>query len=271
LPALALWGVPFLLVALYVVRVGAFFHAEARWTSSGLGEIGLAVVVLFATLAYSLLWYAVAYAAALSVGAFLSLGVLVVLGKLPVFRRHVVIAVPNRPDTPREVRDRFGVLFLVALCFELLYLVILFQRGELSPRFAVSRPTSFFFDEAIAGLLLGIILAPAGPFLAGRLRRRIVDSLEFPFLRLTLLLLVVGGASLAVVVLLPRIELNPALFFLSILVYAPAAWFIAPGFSRAEVAAQNLFLARAGRRRGPSFHFGQLEVRETESRTSIRG
>lgn len=268
-PTLLLWVVPVLLVVSYVVLASTFFHAEARWTDARVGVAGLALSVVLATLLYSLVWFAVAYAAAISIGVFLPLWVLVALGKLPVLRRHIVIAVPNRPDTPNEVWGRFGILFAVTLGFELLYMVILFQRGELTPRIVVLRPSSFFFEEALAGLLLGVAMAPAGPFLLGRVRLRIVDSLEFPFLWLTLLLLIVGGVSLAVVVLLPRIVVDPGLFFLSILVYAPAAWFIALGFSRAETAAQNRFLRRAWDRRGPNFHFGQLEVRETESDARI--
>lgn len=248
----------------YVVLASTFFHSEARWTDARVGVVGLALSVVLATLVYSVVWFAVAYAAALSVGVLLPLGVLVALGKLPILRRHIVIAVPRRSDTPKEVWGRFGVLFAVTLGFELLYMVILFQRGDLTPRIVVLRPSSFFLEEALAGLLLGVAMAPAGPFLAGRVRLRIVDSLEFPFLWLTLLLLIVGGVSLAVVVLLPRIVVNPGLFFLSILIYAPAAWFIALGFSRAEATAQNRFLRRAWQKRSPNFHFGQLEVRESE-------
>lgn len=265
-----LWAVPFALVALYVVLAATFFHGDARWTGARLGAGGVALVVLVATLAYSVVWFGVAYVAALSLGVLLPLGVLLGLGRLPLMRRHVVIALPSRADTAQEVWGRFGVLFAVTLGFELLFMVILFQRGELSPRFAVARPFDFFFDEALAGLLLGVVLAPSAPFLAGRVRLRIVDSLEFPFLWLALLLLVLGGASLAVLVLLPRIASDPSLFFLSVLVYAPAAWFVALGYSRSEFVAQCRFVEYAWRRRGAQFHFGQLEVRETDTEAPVR-
>lgn len=258
LPLFALWVVPFLLVVVYALVVHSFYHDEAQWTDTRF--LGITLVLLAITLAYSLVWFAVAFAASRSLGVFVPLGVLLLLARFPGVNRHVVITAPERPDTAREVWGRFGILFFVALGFELVYMVTVFQRGDLAPRFAVARPIPFFVEEVLAGLLLGVILSPAGPYLMSRARLRITDSLEFPLLWLTLLLLVVGGVSVLTVTLLPGIGFDTGLFLTSVLLYAPAAWFVALAFTWEETVAQNLFLRHAWKYRSARFHFGRLKV-----------
>jgi len=267
LPVAALWVVPFVLVVLYVLVVHEFFHDEARWTDARV--LGIALLLLGITLAYSLVWFVVGLASSRTVGVLVPLGVLVLLAKFPGVNRHVVATPPKRPDTPRETWGRFGILFVVTLGFELVYMVTVFQRGDLAPRFAVSRPIPFFLEEALAGLLLAVVLSPAGPYLASRTRLRITDSLEFPFLWLTLLLLVVGGVSVLALTLLPGVEFDPALFLTSVLLYAPAAWFVALGFCWKETAAQNLFLRHAWKYRSARFHFGRMKVTNEPDGTTV--
>ncbi|MFZ1024490.1 MAG: hypothetical protein WAN87_10200 [Thermoplasmata archaeon] len=269
IPALLLWIVPFGLVLAYIVVVVTFFRSEAHWTQAHLGLTGISLTLLGIILIFSFLWFGLAYLASRFLSPLVARGLLLVMSKLPFYRRHVVISAPTRPDTLQEVWGRFGILFGVTLGFELLFMLLLFRHGELSPQLTVSRPLTFFFDEAFAGFLLAVTLAPAAPFLLSRVRLRIVDSLEFPLLWLALVLLVIGGTSLAVVVLLPRITLNPALFFTTILVYAPAAWFVALGFSRAEYLSQNGFLRQAWGHRNRWFHFGQLYAFDRSSGTEI--
>jgi hypothetical protein len=143
------------------------------------------------------------------------------------------------------------------------------QRGDLAPQFAVSRPLAFFLEEVLAGLLLAVILSPAGPYLASRARLRIPDSLEFPLLWLTLLLLVVGGVTVLAVTLLPLVAFDPALFLTSILLYAPGAWFMVLAFAWEETVAQNLFLRNAWKYRSKRFHFGRMRVTDEPEGTTI--
>ena len=267
LPFVALWVVPFVLVLVYVLVVHEFFHDQARWTDARV--LGIVLVLLGVTLVYSLVWFAVGLAASRTVGVLVPLGVLLLLGRFPGVNRHVVISQPRRPDTPRETWGRFGIVFLVTLGFELVYMVTVFQRGDLSPQFAVSRPFPFFAEEALAGLLLAVVLSPAGPYLASRTRLRITDSLEFPFLWLTLLLLVVGGVSVLTVTLLPGVEFDTALFLTSVLLYAPAAWFVALAFTWEDTVSQNLFLRHAWKYRSARFHFGRLKVTDEPDGTTI--
>ncbi len=210
-----------------------------------------------------------AYAAARALSVYGPVGVLLLLSRLPGIRRHVVVTVPTRQDTTRELWGRSGFLFLFALAFEILYMITIFARGNLYPGYAISRPYSFFLEEVLAGLLLVGILAPAGPFVASRLRLRITDSLEFPLLWPAVLLLVVGGTSVLLAVLLPRLVFDPALFFLSVLLHAPAAWFVALGFSRSENLAQERFIRMAWRWRSARFHFGRLRVSEEPEGVTI--
>ena len=258
LPVLPLWVVPLLLVVAYVVLVDLFFHDLARWTDSRI--VGVALLLVAVTFAFSLMWYAIAYGSALLLGEFASVGVLVLVSRIPGLLRHVVVTPPSRPDSAREVWGRFAILFLVALGFELIFMIVIVHRGELSPDLALARPFVFFVDELIAGILLAVLLAPAAPFLAGRLRTRITDSLEFPLLWLALLLLIVGGVSVLEVDILPGVVINPTLFLVSILLYAPAAWFVSLAFSRSESTVQASFLQRAWRARSGRFHFGRLKV-----------
>jgi hypothetical protein len=148
-------------------------------------------------------------------------------------------------------------------------MVTVFQRGDLSPQFAVSRPVAFFLEEALAGVFLAVVLSPAGPYLASRARLRITDSLEFPLLWLTLLLLVVGGVSVLAVTLLPRVEFDTALFLTSVLLYAPAAWFVALAFAWEETVAQNFFLRHAWEYRSARFHFGRMKVTDEPEGTTV--
>jgi hypothetical protein len=258
LPLVVLWLVPFVLVLVYALVVHEFFRDDARWTDAHF--LGIVLALLGITLAYSLVWFVVSVAASRTVGVFVPLGMLVLLAGFPGVNRHVVITPPRRPDTARETWGRFGILFLVILGFELVYMVTVFQRGDLAPQFAVGRPLAFFLEEALAGLLLAVILSPAGPYFASRARLRITDSLEFPLLWLTLLLLVVGGVTVLAVSFLPRVAFDPLLFLTSVLLYAPAAWFVALAFAWEETVAQNLFFRRAWKHRSARLHFGRISV-----------
>ena len=222
----------------------------------------ITLLLLGVTLAFSLVWYAVAYGASVLLGEFATLGVLLFISRIPGLPRHVVITPPGRADTSWEVWGRFGILFLIALGFELIFMIVIVRGGALSPDLAADRPVLFFLDELIAGLLLAVLLAPAGAFLAGGFRTRITDSLEFPLLWLAALLLVVGGASVLEVEVLPGVGFDPSLFLISILSYAPAAWFVCLAFSRSESVVQAGFLRRARRARGGRFHFGRILVRD---------
>lgn len=265
-PTLWMWFVPFLLVLVYVVLVNQFFHAEALWAGPRLSRV--IIVLLLVTAAFSLVWYAVAYGASLLFGEFVSLGILHLIVRIPGLDRHVIITPPERSDTSQEVWGRFGALLLVTLGFELVFLILIVQQGNLTPSYAINRPLRFFLDEALAGLGLGLLIAPAAPFLASRLRTRITDSLEFPFLWLAVLLLVVGGSSILLLEVLPGFVIDPALFFTSILFYAPAAWYVSLAFSATEARAQQLFLRRAWATRGGRFHFGRMKVTDEPEGTS---
>lgn len=258
LPTLILWVVPILLVLVYVVLVNQFFHAQAHWT--GLRLVGVTVLLIGIVAVFSVLWYGVAYIASLLLGEFATVGILELIARFPGLHRHVIVTPPRRPDTASEVWGRFGVLLLVSLGFEVIFLILIVQQGNLAPNLAIDRPFRFFPDEALAGLGLAVLLAPAAPFLGSRLRTRITDSLEFPLLWLAVLLLVVGGTSILLVVVLPGFVFDPALFFTSILLYAPAAWYVCLAFSSTEVIAQRRFIQRAWRRRNRQFHFGKLQV-----------
>jgi hypothetical protein len=155
------------------------------------------------------------------------------------------------------------------LAFELIIIIVVLRRGELSPDLALNRPFVFLRDELIAGLLLAVLLAPIGAFLASRCRTRITDSLEFPLLWLAALLLVVGGVSVLTVEVLPGVVLDPALFLTSILLYFPATWFVCLAFSRSECAVQARFVRRAWRVRSGRFHFGRLRITDDPEGTTI--
>jgi hypothetical protein len=244
----------------YVILVDVFFHDEARWTGDRLA--GVTLLLLAVTFAFSLVWYGLAYGAAVVLGQFVSLGVLVLMSKVPGVDRHVVVTIPARSDTRIEVWGRFGILFLVLLGFELILMVVVVHAGELSPHLVLDRPIVFFRDEVIAGVVLAALLAPVGAFLASRLRTRITDSLEFPLLWLASLLLVVGGVSVLTVEILPGVVIDPILFLASVPLYAPAAWYVALAFSRSEYSVQTAFLRRAWKARSQRFHFGRLLIRD---------
>jgi len=266
LPLVLLWVVPFLLVLLYVLLVHEFFHDQARWTDARF--LGIALLLLGAILAFSLVWFIIGLVSSRTLGVFVPLGVLLLLARFPGLDRHVVITPPTRPDSTQEMWGRFGALFAVTLGFELVYMVTVFQRGDLSPQFAINRPFAFFFEEVLTGVLLAVILAPAGPYLLSRARLRITDSLNFPFLWLTLILLIVGGATVLAVTLLPGVAFSTALFFTSILLYAPAAWFVALAFTWEETVSQNLFFRYAWKYRSARFHFGRMKVTDDPAGTT---
>ncbi len=258
LPTIVLWLVPFALVLLYVLLVDQFFRDEARWTADLLPRILLLLLLVSAL--FSVLWFATAYATSLLLGEFVPLGILLLLAKIPSLNRHVIVTPPSRPDTTHEVWGRFGVLLLVTLGFELIFIVLLVHQGDLAPNLAVAHPIRIFVDELVAGVLLALVIAPAAPFLASRFQTRITDSLPFPLLWLALLLLVVGGVGILEFEVLPGVVFSPGLFLVSILLYAPAAWFVCLAFSRTEAQVQEAFLRRAWAARSAQFHFGRLRV-----------
>jgi hypothetical protein len=265
LPTVAMWVVPFLLVLVYVVIVTVFFHSQAPWTGARL--LGVLLLLFAVTAIYSVLWFAVAFVASMFLGEYVPLAILHGIARVPWINRHVVVTPPERPDTVHDVWGRFGILLLITLGFEAIFLILIVQRGDLTPSFAIDRPFRFFPDEALAGLGLALLIAPAAPFLGSRVRTRITDSLEFPLLWLAALLLVVGGSSILLLVVLPGFVFNPALFFTSILLYAPAAWYVSLAFSATEVRAQRRFLERAWKTRGGRFHFGRIRVVDEPERT----
>jgi hypothetical protein len=258
LPALALWGVPFVLVLLYALTVEVFFHAQAHWTDGRVA--GITALLLIITALFSLVWYGVAYLSSLYLGDWVTNGVLQLLTRIPHVNRHVVLTPPTRPDRKAEVWGRFGFLLVITLGFELIFLILIVQRGGVTPRYAIGEPVRFFLDEFLAGLGIAVLIAPAAPFFASRVRTRITDSLEFPLLWLAILLLVIGGSSVLVLEVLPGAVFDPSLFLTSVLFYAPAAWYVSLAFSRSEASAQQRFLVRAWRGRGPRFHFGHLHI-----------
>jgi len=258
IPVLVLWGVPILLVLTYVFLVSQFFHTQARWTRTE--WIVVTELLVIFTAIFSLIWFGAAYFASILFGEYASIGVLKLVTKIPKLNRHVIIAPPHRADTRGEVWGRFGILLLITLGYELIFMLTVVKRGDLAPHLAILSPIRFLGDEALVGFALGLLIAPAAPFLASRVKLRITDSLEFPFLWLALLLLVVGGASALEYQVLPGFVFDPSLFLTSILLYAPAAWYVALAFSRAENHSQNSFLGRAWKARGERFHFGRVQV-----------
>jgi hypothetical protein len=266
LPTLLLWFVPFLLIILYFLVVLTFFHAEAAWTGDRLIQAAILLIVVNA--AFSVVWFSLAYVASILLGEYVGVGILRLIAKFPGLNRHVVVTPPRRPDSAQEVWGRFGILLLITLGFELIFLLLIVQQGDLAPRLAVERPFRFFPVEVYAGLGLALLLAPAAPFLGSRLRTRITDSLEFPLLWLAVLLIAVGGSSILLLEVLPGFVFTPALFFTSILLYAPAAWYVCLAFSAAEERAQQRFLRRAWKSRDPRFHFGRLKVTDEPEGTT---
>jgi hypothetical protein len=266
IPVILLWFVPFVLVIGYVVLVATFFHDQARWSGVRVGEVTL--LLLLVTFLFSILWYAYAYGVALLLGELVPAGVLLLVSRIPGIHRHVVVAAPSRPDTTREVWGRFAILFLVLVAFELIFMIVVVRRGDLNPGLVLGQPVTFFRDEAISGLLLATLIAPAGAFLGSRVRLRITDSLPFPLLWLAALLVVVGGLSVLTADVLPGAIVDPGLFLTSVLFYAPAAWFVALAFSRSEWSVQSRFLRRAWNVRGGRFHFGHLQVKDDPEGTT---
>jgi hypothetical protein len=258
LPILLLWFVPFLLIIIYMLVVLTSFHAQAHWTGDRLIEA--TILLLTVNAAFSVVWFSLAYVASILLGEYVAFGILHLIAKFPGLNRHVVVTPPRRPDSVQEVWGRFGILLLIALGFELIFLLLIVHQGDLAPSLAVARPVRFFPDEAYAGIGLALLLAPAAPFLGSRLRTRITDSLEFPLLWLAVLLIAVGGSSVLLLEVLPGFVFSPALFFTSILLYAPAAWYVCLAFSATEARAQQRFLRRAWKARGDRFHFGRLHV-----------
>lgn len=262
---MVLWLVPLALVLLYVLLVSTYFHHEAKWTGDKV--VGATILLWGVTLAFSAAWFVIAWAASVLLGEYGTLGALMLIPQLPGLHRHVVLAPPTRPDTLTGVWGRFAILLLIAVGFELIFMVVIVKRGHLSPELVLNHPLDFFADELVAGVLLAVLLAPVGAFLASRFRTRITDSLEFPLLWLALLLLVVGGTGILEVEILPGALGDPALFFTSVLLYAPAAWFVCLAFSYSEWSVQNAFLKRARNARSARLHFGRIEVRDEPAGT----
>ena len=265
LPTLVLWLVPFGLVLAYVLLVNLFFHSEAHWAAERL--LGASILLLGVTVAFSLAWFGIGWAASLLLGEYGSTGILLAIARFPGLKRHVVLTPPSRPDTPGEVWGRFGILLLIAIGFELIFMIVIVKGGHLAPNLVLDRPLLFFDDEFLAGVVLAVLLAPVGAFLGSRFRTRITDSLEFPLLWLAILLIVVGGTGVLELEVLPGAIGDPALFFVSVLFYAPAAWYVCLAFSYTEFTVQSRFLLRAWSFRSPKFHFGRIEVRDVPEGT----
>ena len=257
-PVLLLWGVPLLLVLAYVLLVAEFFHSQARWTRSEF--IYVTELLLVFTALFSLVWFGTAYLSSILLGEYASIAVLALITRIPKLNRHVIVTPSPIADRRGEVWSRFGILLLITLGYELIFMLIVVKRGDLAPHLAIGGPIRFLADEALVGFGLGVLIAPAAPFLAGRLKLRVTDSLEFPLLWLALVLFAVGGASVLEYEVLPGFVFDPVLFFTSILLYAPAAWYVALAFSRSEADARTAFLRRAWRMRGTKFHFGRVRV-----------
>jgi hypothetical protein len=268
LPIVLLWLVPFLFVLLYAVVINTYYGHESRWAATG---FWLITGELFGwTALFSGLWFAFGYAANLGLGELVPIGVLKLITRIPGIDRQVVIEPPTRPDSAFEVWGRFGIMFLFTLGIDLIFLVVVFHRGDVDPRLAVSHPIRILFDEALVGVLLAVTFAPAAPFLASRVRLRITDSLPFPLLWLAALLLVLGGTTILLVEVFPGVVLDPTLFLISILLYAPAAWYVSLAYSYGETRAQQRFLTHAWGRRTSTFHFGQLRIRDEPEGTETR-
>jgi hypothetical protein len=95
-----LWVVPFLFVVVYVLVVVVYFHDQARWTDDRL--TGITLLLLGITAAFSLVWYSVAYGASLLLGEYGTVGVLLLISKIPGITRHVVVTPPARAETPER-------------------------------------------------------------------------------------------------------------------------------------------------------------------------
>lgn len=256
--SLLLWVVPFLLVALYLGVVHTYYAHDARWAGIDLPRISAELLGL--TAAFSALWFVVAYLASVFLGEWVPVAIGRLFGLFPQLGRKVVVMPPQRADTRREVWGRFAVLLLIAIGFELIFIVLIERRGDLDLHLAAYEPIRFVWDELTVGILLALTLGPAAPFIAARLRVRIVDSLPFPYLWLGLCLLAIGGTSIALVAVLPGVRLDPSLFAVSLLLYLPAAWLVALAFSRSETRAQNRFLRRVWALRSNSLRVGKIQI-----------
>ena len=258
-----LWAIPFALVAAYLLVVHQFMAPQARWATRDLPSIAILLFMLLGL--YSVVWFAAAYLGAFVLGEWVPVVVGWLLGWIPGAGRQIIVTPPTRPDTRKEVWGRFGILWGILLGIELIFLVLIERGGALNLNLTAYHPLVFFTDEIEVGLLLAVAIAPAAPFLAARLRVRIIDTLPFPYLWLGLVVLVLGGTTVAIVAVLPGATLDPRLFLVSLLIYAPVAWYLALAFSWGESTAQRRFLRRAWAFRSSRFHFGRLQIRDEPS------
>lgn len=137
---MTVWVVPLLLVVSHVVLVDAFFRDQARWTCARL--LAITLLLLGIALAFSLIWNTVAYGAAVLLGEFATLGVLRLLSQIPGLERDIVLTAPGRAHSRRGVWGRFGILFLIAIGFELIFMIVIL-RGDSSLRTSRSTIRSF--------------------------------------------------------------------------------------------------------------------------------
>ncbi len=255
---LLLWPVPALFVVLYLLLI-RFFHAAAWSPLIGYGLLGL---LLIAILVFSPVWYAVGWLSGRFLGTYAPWTVLRLLASLPLWPRRVVLTPLGQTPEGYGRTAKFLTLFALVLVFEVIYLAGSQRRGVTDPFEGSVLAGRFLLDVLLGGVLLGLLLSPAAPHLLGRLRLHIVGTLEFPMLWLTMMLLLVGGVTAALYALFPFTNGGLSHLLLSLLVYAPAAWYLSLGFLATDGLASDGLLSLARSHPTPGIVVGRLQVRE---------